>query len=204
MKRVVISLLAVVALLNVGCSSKNELTISQEACEIEDVTAPKWVCGLDIEESSEALYSVGSAPLSELGQGFSRKEALADARGNLAQQVEVLVKDKVERFNRSTHIATGEVADKVALHVSKQVAKVTLSGSKAKAYWQHPKTKELYVLVSVPLEGINQASKDQLLSSYKNNEALWEQFEAKKAIKELDREFQTSQESRDIQNKGKQ
>ena len=136
-----------------------------------------------------AITAVGSAPLSKLGQGFSRREAMANGRSNLAQQIETLVKDKVETFSRSTGVADGEVADKVSTQVSKQVAKVTLQGSKQIKYWQNPSTEDIFVLMSVDESAMNQEIKAQVQSSFKNDNALWQQFQAKNALEALEKEF---------------
>ncbi len=172
-----------------GCSDK-EPEVAEESfeCRIAGTLAPVWACG----KSDIAGYytAVGSAPLSKIGHGFSRREALANGRSNLAQQIETLVKDKVETFARSTGIGGNEVADKVSTQVSKQVAKVTLQGSKQVKYWENPVTNDIYLLVSVSKDTINNTVKERVLSSYKNNDALWQQFQAKNALEALEKEFE--------------
>ena len=155
--------------------------------EIEGVLAPAWIKKPSVEG---AVAEVGSAPKSAAGLGFQRRIALANARSNLAQQIETLVKDKVETFTRSTGIAKGERVDTVATTVSKQVAKVTLRGSKQVDSWQSP-SGTLYVLVAIPEKEINAAAKDAVRTSFKDDEALWQQFKAKQALKELEKEFPT-------------
>lgn len=158
-------------------------------CRIDSILAPEWACGNAGVEG--AVTAVGSAPLSKLGQGFSRREAMANARSNLAQQIETLVKDKVTTFARSTGVGGDEVADKVSAQVSKQVAKVTLTGSKQMKYWQNPANSDIYVLVGVSENSLNKEIKDQVKTSYKNDNALWQQFQAKKALDDLEKEFPT-------------
>ncbi len=176
------------ALLFSGCSNKDPEVVEESfECRIAGALAPTWACG---NSELEGYYSaVGSAPLSKIGHGFSRREALANGRSNLAQQIETLVKDKVETFARSTGIGAGEVADKVSTQVSKQVAKVTLQGSKQVKYWENPNNGDIYLLVSIAHEAVNSAAKDRVLSSYKNNSALWQQFQAKNALEALEQEF---------------
>lgn len=156
-------------------------------CKIDGALAPEWACGNTGVEG--AITAVGSAPLSKLGQGFSRREALANGRSNLAQQIQTLVKDKVESFTRSTGVGGDEVADKVSTQVSKQVAKVSLQGSKQVKYWQQPENKDIYILVSVPEASMNEEVKRSVQSSFKNDNALWQQFQAKNALESLDKEF---------------
>lgn len=182
------------ALTFTACGDKQpEPQVEQEPgdfrCRIDSQLAPEWACGNATTEGS--ITAVGSAPLSKLGQGFSRREALANGRSNLAQQIQTLVKDKVTTFSRSTGVASAEVADKVSTQVSKQVAKVSLSGSKQIKFWQNPGNSDIYVLVGVSENEMNEEIKNKVKSSYKNDNALWQQFQAKNALEELDKEFPT-------------
>jgi hypothetical protein len=179
------------ALLITGCSDKDpEVEKNSDfECRIAGSLAPTWACGDS--KIDGYVTAVGSAPLSKIGHGFSRREALANGRSNLAQQIETLVKDKVETFARSTGIGGDEVADKVSTQVSKQVAKVTLKGSKQIKYWENPSNNDIYLLVSVSQDELNKEIKDQVKSSYKNNDALWQQFQSKNALEALEREFET-------------
>ena len=193
MKKFVGSLVlaATVAVTFIGCGGKEaepeEVTFH---CEQEGVRAPKWTCnpGAGLEG---AITELGSAPYSKLGSGFTRREALANARSNLAQQIESLVKDKVETFSRSTGVGASEVADKVSTQVSKQVAKVSLKGSKQLEFWQHPKTKTMFILVGMNENAMNEEIKNSVKSSYKNDNALWQQFQSKNALESLEKEFPT-------------
>lgn len=190
MRFFVISVMAAAALmLGAGCSSKEKTLVTPNAeCMIEGEEAPAWVCGGN---TMEGYYvAVGSAPLSNLGQSFSRREAMANARSNLAQQIQTEVKDKVETFARSTGVGDSETADKVSTQVSKQVAHVTLGGSKQLKYWQAP-SKEIYLLVGVPVDQVNREAQKQVRSSYRSDDALWQQFQAKNALEGLEKEFPT-------------
>lgn len=174
-----------------GCSGKDAKPeeVSFE-CRQDGVLAPQWTCMPDsgVEGS---ITDLGSAPFSKLGDGFTRREALANGRSNLAQQIQTLVKDKVETFTRSTGVGGSEVADKVSTQVSKQVAKVSLQGSKQLNYWQHPTTKTMYILVGINENSMNEEVKNNVKSSFKNDEALWQQFQAKNALEGLEKEFPT-------------
>jgi hypothetical protein len=139
----------------------------------------------------DMITSVGTAKMSKAGAGFTRRNAMANGRSNLSQQIETLVKDKVETFTRSTGIAEGETVDTVSSQVSKQVAKVTLNGSKQLAYWQHPENSDIYLLMGVTKESVNTSAKESVVSSFKNQDALWQQFQAKNALENLEKEFET-------------
>ncbi|MEA2110909.1 MAG: LPP20 family lipoprotein [Campylobacterota bacterium] len=179
------------ALLFTGCSDKDPEVEANEdfECRIAGALAPTWTCGSS--NIDGYITAVGSAPLSKIGHGFSRREALANGRSNLSQQIETLVKDKVETFARSTGIGGDEVADKVSTQVSKQVAKVTLKGSKQIKYWENPSNSDIYLLVSISQGELNQEIKNQVVSSYKNSDALWQQFQSKNALESLEKEFQS-------------
>jgi len=174
-----------------GCSDKEPVPEDNFQCRIEGTLAPEWACGNSVGGVEGQITSVGSAPISKLGQGYSRREAMANGRSSLAQQIQTLVKDKVDSFTRSTGVGTREVADKVSTQVSKQVAKVTLAGSKQIKFWQHPETKDVFVLMSASENGVNEEAKRRVKSSFKNDDALWQQFQAKNALESLDKEFPT-------------
>ena len=184
-----LALAATVAAVIGGCGEQPQPK-QEEAdfrCKQENVLAPKWTCTPFVDG---AIAEVGVAPKTAAGIGFQRRVALANARSNLAQQIETLVKDKVETFTRSTGIGAGEAVDSVATAVSKQVAKVTLKGSKQVDAWQAP-SGTLYVLVAVPEKEVNAAAKKAIKTSFKNDEALWQQFQSKQALEGLEKEFPT-------------
>lgn len=193
MKKFVGSLVvaAAIAATFTGCSSKEaEPEEVSFHCMQDNVRAPKWTCNPD-SAMEGAITDLGSAPYSVQGAGFTRREALANARSNLAQQISSLVKDKVETFARSTGIGGSEVADKVSTQVSKQTAKVSLKGSKQLEFWQHPKNKTVYILVGMNEKSMNEEVQKNVKSSYKNDNALWQQFQSKNALEGLEKEFPT-------------
>ncbi len=156
-------------------------------CKVENQLAPKWACVPMIEG---AYAGVGVAQQSAAGMGHMRRVALANGRSDLAQQIKSQVKDKVETFTRTTGVGGSEVVDQVNVAVSKQIAKVDLQGSKAVDSWTS-KSGTLYLLVTVPESTVNGEVKKAVKTSYKNDEALWQQFQAKNALEGLDKEFPT-------------
>ncbi len=185
-----VAVAAVVVTVISGCGGEAPKPTQQEPdfrCKQENVLAPKWTCTPFVDG---AIAEVGVAPKTAAGIGMQRRVALANARSNLAQQIETLVKDKVETFTRTTGIGEGETVDSVATAVSKQVAKVTLQGSKQVDAWTAP-SGTLYVLVAVPEKVVNAAAKKAVKTSFKNDEALWQQFQSKQALESLEKEFPT-------------
>ncbi|MDA3908901.1 MAG: LPP20 family lipoprotein [Sulfurimonas sp.] len=156
-------------------------------CKQENVLAPKWTC---IPMVEGAYAGVGIAQKSAAGMGHMRRVALANGRSDLAQQIKSQVKDKVETFTRTTGVAEGETVDQVNTAVSKQIAKVDLQGSKGVDAWTSP-SGSLYMLVTVPEATVNGEVKAAIKTSFKNDNALWQQFQSKNALEGLDKEFPT-------------
>ena len=156
-------------------------------CKQEGVLAPSWTCVPMVEG---AYAGVGIAPKSAAGMGHMRREATAAGRSDLAQQIKAQVKDKVEAFTRTTGVGDNETVDKVTTSVTKQVAKIDLSGSKAVDAWTAP-SGTLYLLVTVPEATVNGEVKNAVKTSFKNDQALWQQFQSQQALESLDKEFPT-------------
>ncbi len=162
----------------------NKIQNSQWANELKD--APSWVLNPEVEGG---LAAVGSAKIGKAGLQFARTEALANARDELARQISVKVKNMVKNFTQVTGIGNEETVDKVSVQVSKQVTSQVLQGSRQKDMWISP-SGTLYVLVVVDPEMIKKVVKEQTLTSLRNEKALWQQFQAKKAYEELEKEIQ--------------
>lgn len=175
-----------------GCSAKTPQEVAQKEaedfrCKQEGELAPSWTCYKNLPEQY-TYATVGSAQKSAAGTSFTRRMAIADARSNIAQQVQTLIKDKIENFTRATGYADREVVDKVNTAVSKQVAKIDLQGSKAIDSWESSKG-TVFVLVGVQDSQINKKVQEAVKSSFKNDDALWQQFQSKQALENLEKEF---------------
>ena len=186
------ALVALVALTITGCSDKKpepkkEAYNPTFKCMQENVLAPRWTC---IPEVEGYYAGVGVAEKSAAGIAHMRRVALMNGRSDLAQQIQTQVKDKIEGFTRATGNGSAETVDKVTTAVTKQVAKVDLKGSKAVDMWQAP-SGALYMLVTVPADTVNGEVKKAVKSSFKNDNALWQQFQSKQALEQLDKEFPT-------------
>jgi ribosomal protein S20 len=157
-----------------------------EVDDLED--APSWVLDGGSSEDDGAA-AVGSAKIGRAGMNFARTEAMAYARDELARQLGLKVKNMVKNFAQTTGIGDKETVDKVSSQVSKQVTNETLSGSKQKEMWISPGN-DLYLLVSIDGDSLRNSVKNSVRTSLKNQEALWQQFQAKKANEELDKEIE--------------
>lgn len=168
---------------------KSQNTVSKSVnkfgCIQENVDAPKWTCVPMVEDH---YAGVGIASRSAAGMGHMRRVALANGRSDLAQQIESQVKDKVEVFTQTTGDGKQETIDQVTTAVSKQLAKVNLQNSKGVDIWNAP-SGAIYMLVTVPQSSINKEVKETFKSSFKSENARWQQFKSKEALMALDKEF---------------
>ncbi len=182
-----IALAGLVAATITGCGGAPAPEEPDFACRQEGQLAPKWTCVPMVEG---AYAGVGIAKKSAAGMGHMRRVALANGRSDLAQQIKSQVKDKVETFTRTTGNGDAETVDQVSTSVSKQVAKIDLQGSKGVDAWT-TKNGTLYLLVTVPEAVVNGEVKNAVKTSFKNDQALWQQFQSKNALESLDKEFPT-------------
>jgi hypothetical protein len=182
---VLMSLVALIA----ACAPK-QTPVSDTGMPDEYKDAPAWVFNPDVEGGVSA---VGTAKIGKAGFAFARNEALADGRDQLARQMSIKVQNMVKNFTQATGLGDDETVDRVSSQVSRQVANQTLNGSKMRSMWRAPNG-ELFVWMILDPEAVRVAAKDAVTSSYKNDQALWQQFQAKKAHDELDavisKEFQ--------------
>jgi hypothetical protein len=191
-----IAALGVVIAITTGCAeteAKPQATqdyTSTFKCKQENVLAPQWTCIPDV---TGYYAGIGVAEKSAAGIAHMRRVALMNGRSDLAQQIQTQVKDKIEGFTRATGNGDTETVDKVTTAVTKQIAKVDLKGSKAVDMWNAP-SGAIYLLVTVPEATVNNEVKKAVktaASSFKDDNALWQQFQSTQALESLDKEFPT-------------
>jgi hypothetical protein len=173
------------AMLLAGCSGTGK-KIDNEALEEEFDNAPQWVLTGYMEETTSA---VGSARIGKGGLQFARTEALAKGRDELARQVSVKVETLVNNFAQQTGIGNNQMLDAFSKQVSRQITDETLAGSRQKDIWISPSS-DVYVLVIMDNEQIKDAVRREMTSSYRQDEARWQEFKAKNGAAELDRELE--------------
>jgi hypothetical protein len=161
-----------------------------ERCYKGGEVVPEWVCNSSIEGATYAAVGIGTSK----NESMKTQQAIARARAKLAQQIKVQVKAKMEDFMRATGNGDNETLDAVSTSVTKQVAKIDLSGSRKVKEYTSRKTGTLYVLVAVDDNLVNKEVKktvETMSSSHRNEDALWQQFQSKQALEALDKEFPT-------------
>jgi len=177
--------LALCGILAAGCSPAAK-KIDNEALEEEFKNAPEWVLTGHLKETTSA---VGSAKIGKGGLQFARTEALATGRDELARQVSVKVETLVNNFAQQTGIGDDQMLDAFSKQVSRQITDETLAGSRQQDIWISPSA-DVYVLVVMDNEQIKTAVRRQMVSSYRQDDARWQEFKAKNGAEELDRELE--------------
>ena len=172
---------AAASLLLVGCGDKNVNTFADH-CEFRPgVQAPEWYCTPEMEGG---LAAVGEAqPNAGNNSNFQRDEALAAGRDELARQLEIKVKNAFKNFAETTGAGDDGTFDKATTAISRQVADSTLVGSKQLKRWMAPDG-TLVLLVGV---AETNPVVDSIKSSFRNEKALWQKFQADKAQEDLDK-----------------
>ncbi len=187
MKNKIIRILGIIgiALLVIGLAGCSNKRIDNEAMEEEFENAPEWV----LTGHEEELFSaVGSAKIGKSGMQFAKNAALANARNELASQLSVRVHSLVNNFTQQTGIGDAQMVDRLGKQVVKQVTRETLNGSRQEDVWISPSS-DLYVLVVMDTDAVKQSVRNQVIYSFQDEEAGWQEFKAKEGKKELDREI---------------
>ncbi|MBA3011860.1 MAG: LPP20 family lipoprotein [Proteobacteria bacterium] len=179
----IIFLVVACCLSTIACSNKH---MDNPMLEKEYKKAPEWVL---IGHEPGVFSAVGSAKIGKSGMQFAKTEALAQGRNELARQLSVKVESLVNNFVVQAGLEDDQMVDRLGKQVSRQVSHETLSGSCQRDVWISPGS-ELYVLVFMETAAVKQSVRNQVISSYKSQEASWQAFTARNAGEELDREIE--------------
>ncbi len=176
-------LLAILTLIFVtGCSNKEKNQEVEKKVVSEELSQyPDWYINPTFEDG---LAAVGSAKIGAGGLSFARQEAMADARAQLAQSIEVKVNTMFKSYVNTVGLGGEDGLEKVATSVSKQVASQTLKGSRQEQLDRVGD--ELLILVVIPNESLREETKRTVNTTLGNDQALWQEFKAEKAQQELD------------------
>lgn len=171
-----------------GCGKKDTAAdkVDNKFYSEEFKNAPKWVMMPEIEGG---IAAVGSAKIGKAGMQFARNEALANGRSELANMAAIKVKNLIKNFSQTTGIGDTETVDKVSSQITKQVASQLIAGSRQKDMWISP-SNELYSLVAIDPATAQSMVRDSAVSSFRDDNALWQKFQEQKANEELDREVE--------------
>ncbi len=162
-------------------------------CRQDGVLAPKFTCNPHVDGMITAL---GVASMNTGNdRAFQRTEAMANARNALARELSIKASSMVKTFKSVTGSGKSATFDKATSEVSKQVASQTLKDSRQVGMsWSNPQTKELFILVGINTPEVKKELSHAIKTSFKNDEALYQQFLAKQANGELDKELESTQQ----------
>ncbi len=168
----------------------NSTPITQSTPLHNDDSVPSWVLLPTLEN---ALASSSCVPWSG-NLSIDKAQAVAAARADLTQQVKVKAAVLDKLYQRKVQTEKDTNVGGTFEQVSKQVAEQNLVGSKPEkvAFAKLNNIKQLCVLVSMPnskktFDEMVERSGKKLDPSSK--EALYEEFRAQKAMKELEKEL---------------
>jgi len=186
MKKITVSLL-VVLILAFGCTNGTINGNSKNVYVHDELkNAPNWVKAPNYEGG---IAAIGSQKIGNAGINFTRENAIAFARNSLANSIQIKVNNIINNSTKSMGMEKDEKVDRLSEHVSKQSSSQLLKGSRHVDTWIS-KSGELYALVVVELEKAKKTIRENTLSSFKNDNALWQKFQAKQSFEELDRQIE--------------
>jgi len=177
----IITFIASAALLTACGNPKKEFS----NCVFPDATdtaAPGWICDQPVEGIS--ISAIGSTTKSGAGYDYMKSMAATSARVQLAQNMQVQVRNMIKQYTETTGQTDSETVDKVMTSVTKQITNQTLVGTKIIKTRTSP-TGSLYVLIGMNEDSVQKASEKALRTSMRNDAALWQQFKAKQSEDEL-------------------
>ncbi len=158
-----------------------------EHCEYRTgIQAPEWYCNPTIEGG---MAAVGEAKTNVAkDNNMQRTMALANGRDELSRQTQVKVQNLLTNWSRATGAGDDQTYEANFENVSRQVSQQTLEGSRQLKRWIAPDG-SLVLLIGVTDSA---AIKDSVKTSLRNEEALWQQFQAKQSLDELDKQLDAS------------
>lgn len=186
MKIVKFALVLSVAGLLAACGGKEvkEAAVVVPDCSFPGTStpAPGWIC--DEPVPGVEVSAVGIAEPSKAGMSYMKDMAAADARGRLAEQVQVQVQKMVKSYLGTTGVGSTETVDAAASSTIKTISNQSLSGSKIFKTRTGPNG-ELYALVGIDANEKQKIVEASVKTSMKNDQALWQEFKAKQSFDEM-------------------
>ncbi len=179
-----------------GGGSANVAQENIKDCTFPDdgrTEAPIWVCSERLDNLK--LSAVGNYESTNAGLTFQKQQAMAAARVQIAQVMEVNVTNMVKSFAETTGFGDTETVDRVASNTTKQITSQTLQGSTLYRQAKNPETGTLFVLVGMGDAELDAALNDILNRSFTSEgdaQADWQRLQADKSFEELQAEVKGS------------
>lgn len=178
MKTRILAVAGAMVLLLGGCANQPESRNTLNAL-------PQWY--QEPTSLGDTYAASGSARPNKAGDiELQRIEAAAVARAELARQMELRVRDMYKRATQELGSGENPTIDHAVQYATKQIADVTLRNSRQKKLFVDGETGVLYTLISLDPETAQQQIRAAVRSSFGNEEALWQKFQATQAWKELE------------------
>lgn len=161
-------------------SAHVDQSVGAQPCEHgPGVPAPQWVCSPQIADGLAAIGEGRPNPAND--RNLQRRQAVANARQNLAEEMSIKVQSMLTDWTRSTGAGSAQTYEANLENVTRQVSNQALQGSRQMNQWFAPDG-TLVVLVGMPQQQIG----DSIRTSLRNSEALYQQFSSQKALESLD------------------
>lgn len=177
-----IFVLVLTSLTFIACGGKKSVVADCVYPDAPDISAPTWICDEPVE--GVQVSAVGSADKSAAGHDFMKQMASTSARVQLAQRMKVHVANMIKQYVETTGAASAETVDRVNTSVTKQITDQTLVGTRVFKTRTSPNG-ALYVLVGMDENSVQTATENAVRTSMKNDQALWQKFQASKAQDEM-------------------
>ncbi len=168
-----------------GCASPVTNPQVKSECMQEGVGAPSWVCKPQV---MNGYSSLGIAENYKANPAQTIHEALNNGRTEIAKQIQLQVKDKINNFSRVTEISSKEKVDNLYASIAEEVKPMNITLEKEMKSWISPSGK-LYVHVIAPKSTSDEEIKTAVKTSYANDRVTWLSFKSKEALNNLEKEF---------------
>ena len=123
----IISIAASTALLT-ACGNPKEDFSDCVFPDATNIAAPGWICDQPV--NGIEISAIGSTTKSGAGYDYMKSMAATSARVQLAQNMQVQVRNMIKQYIETTGTADSETVDKVMTSVTKQITNQTLTGTK--------------------------------------------------------------------------
>ena len=149
-------------------------------------SAPLWVCDKPVPELQ--IQGVGIAERSQAGLAFMKDIAAANARTQIASQLQNVVEAMVKTYIGTTGVGKTETVDQIAQSISKNITNATVSGARL-IESRTDINGRLYVLVGISEGEVQKQAQRAVRISMQNDTALWQEFKAKQGFEALAEEI---------------
>lgn len=181
---------AVLLALLSGCTSTPAPTTPAVAAvkaqsEQDGIGAPSWIHKPQV---ADAYASVGVAQINGADKAQIIKAALYNGRTELAKQVQLQAREKLNNFALTPEGSNKEKVDNLYASIANEVKPEGLYLQERLQSWTTPSGK-VYIHVIAQKSSLDAELKKAVELSYMNDQVTWLDFNSKHAISKLEQEF---------------